>query len=494
MRLLILLFVTNTFCDDITFVNNYLTEYGYKEKSEETNLEDLSQYITIFQEFHKLTVDGQMNNETLSLMKTPRCGNKDLEDFQVSKIKWNTTTIKWHYYLARPNVISLAKQAFNFWERYSGLTFEHSRNDYNILISDKRPKHNLNYNSNIPCSELYKGILAHAYLPYLYENMTEIHMNSDVTWYYKNDTNVPPGEISFLYVLIHEIGHSLGISHSTDNRAIMFSSYNLKNGIDLSNDDKLAIQSLYGLPSTQNTTTQKTTTHTTTTQTNTTQTTQQTVTVKSEEVSQDLCSIRNVNKFLMINKRIYIVHDKMFWVIQDKRYDSPRLLIDWLSFLPRYFHNIQGMYQRPSDEVVLIIDSVIYIFHMHNLQLKTRLYLNHIGINNNPKINCIFNTYTGKTILIYNDEYYSEIDECSFRVKHTGYLIDRFNGLPKGINSCFRYTDGFLYFFKGEDIYKYSEFENEYQKINVHPLSIVNVKCATDTIKNIIELLQSMIN
>lgn len=485
MKLLILfLFITKTFCNnDLDFVNNFLIEFGYKDKSDslELNLENISPYISIFQEYHKLTIDGQINNETLQLMKSSRCGNKDIQDFTLWNTKWNTTVIKWHYYLGKPDIISLTKQAFSFWESYSSLSFEHNVNDYNILIVDKRLQHNLHIDSTIHCSSFakYGSVLGHAYPPYFLENKTEIHINLDQKWYYKNDSNVNYDQISLLYVLIHEIGHALGILHSHDSNSIMYSTYSLKIGVDinLGFDDQLAIQALYGLPKT----TEKTTTY-------------KTIPDKTTEQNEvDLCKIKYVNKFVIVNKKIYIVHGKMFWKLEDDNYESPSLLTDWLNFIPSYFNKIYGMYQRPSGNVVLIIDNFLYVFDMNTLQVINTYSLQKLGFMRNVHINCIFNSYSGRTFIIYNDQYYKEFDECGLYQIKNGYINDIFFGIPKGVDSCFRYNDGFIYFFKNNSVYKFNEFTDESFKTNVNPLSIIKIKCTQNTINNIIQMLQNLI-
>ena len=46
---------------------------------------------------------------------------------------------------------------------------------------------------------------------------------------------------------LHEIGHSLGLDHSSDPEAVMFPSYSgYKAGLDLAQDDIKGIQALYG--------------------------------------------------------------------------------------------------------------------------------------------------------------------------------------------------------------------------------------------------------
>ncbi|TEA26162.1 hypothetical protein DBR06_SOUSAS8510045, partial [Sousa chinensis] len=54
--------------------------------------------------------------------------------------------------------------------------------------------------------------------------------------------------VNFLYTATHELGHSLGLDHSSDPNAVMYPTYgegNYKN-FKLSQDDINGIQKLYG--------------------------------------------------------------------------------------------------------------------------------------------------------------------------------------------------------------------------------------------------------
>lgn len=51
-------------------------------------------------------------------------------------------------------------------------------------------------------------------------NVSEIHLDSDKICKYIHNTNVPYDKCCLLAVLIHEIGHALGISYSAGNTSI----------------------------------------------------------------------------------------------------------------------------------------------------------------------------------------------------------------------------------------------------------------------------------
>ena len=64
----------------------YLMKYGYmdlngkdpKKSSSLVSTSGLAAYIEEFQAFSNLTVTGELDEETLAMMKRPRCGVKDV--------------------------------------------------------------------------------------------------------------------------------------------------------------------------------------------------------------------------------------------------------------------------------------------------------------------------------------------------------------------------------------------------------------------------------
>ncbi|XP_071672920.1 matrix metalloproteinase-28 isoform X3 [Patagioenas fasciata] len=86
-----------------------------------------------------------------------------------------------------------------------------------------------------------RGALAHAFFP----RRGEAHFDSDERW------SLHSGKGRNLFVVVaHEIGHTLGLEHSTIKSALMSPYYKkLSKDFVLSWDDILAIQNLYGKPS-----------------------------------------------------------------------------------------------------------------------------------------------------------------------------------------------------------------------------------------------------
>ncbi|XP_045653473.1 stromelysin-1 [Ursus americanus] len=200
------------------------------------------------QKFLGLEVTGKLDSDTLDMMHKPRCGVPDVGDFATfpGMPKWRKTHLTYRVMnytldLPRDAVDSAIEKALSLWEEVTPLTFsrtDEGEADIKILFAVR------DHGDFIPFDGPGK-VLGHAYPPGpgIYG---DAHFDDDEQW--TRDTS---GTNLFL-VAAHELGHSLGLFHSADPRALMYPVYNAHTDparLRLSQDDVAGIQSLYGSPS-----------------------------------------------------------------------------------------------------------------------------------------------------------------------------------------------------------------------------------------------------
>lgn len=67
-----------------------------------------STVIYVFQDYYNLTLDSNLNDETLFQMNSRRCGVRDdFSNFHRYTIKWATIHLRWHYSYENPSVLEI---------------------------------------------------------------------------------------------------------------------------------------------------------------------------------------------------------------------------------------------------------------------------------------------------------------------------------------------------------------------------------------------------
>lgn len=160
--------------------------------------------------------------------------------------KWDTTAIKYYFIngtdkLPGNEEKTVISQAFGLWAAQSPLTFTETtnENDANIVIEWAAGDHGDGDPFDGP-----GDVLAHASFPNPYDGrQVFLHFDDDERWVDSNDQNV-----DLLTVAAHEIGHTLGLAHSSDPNSLMYPSYDGPRRF-LGQDDIAGIQDLYGVGS-----------------------------------------------------------------------------------------------------------------------------------------------------------------------------------------------------------------------------------------------------
>uniref|UniRef100_A0A4W6CUJ6 Matrix metallopeptidase 20a (enamelysin) n=1 Tax=Lates calcarifer TaxID=8187 RepID=A0A4W6CUJ6_LATCA len=236
--------------EDVELAEGYLRRfYNLNLRSRGRQIRSMSameEKTREMQNFFGLQETGHLDPHTLDVMREPRCGVPDVENFSFypGKPKWKHHTItymiaKYTPDMKREDVEKSFQTALKMWSDATPLKFikvNHGKAD--IVLSFARRTHGDFFPFDGP-----RGVLAHAFQPG--EGMGgDVHFDEDETW-----TAGSQG-YSLFAVAAHELGHSLGLTHSRDPSAIMYPNYRYRSSTQysLSKDDVLGIQTLYGKP------------------------------------------------------------------------------------------------------------------------------------------------------------------------------------------------------------------------------------------------------
>ncbi|XP_023310563.1 matrix metalloproteinase-24-like [Anoplophora glabripennis] len=217
--------------------------------------------------------------------------------------------------------------------------------------------------------------LAHAYFPITDDKCKEIHLDSEEHWYEGLEPG-PAGTVALLPVLMHEIGHTLGLSHTTDVNVIMYPWF--KTVYSLGEDDVHGIQFLYGAPL-------STTTHTPTTPIPRVKSINPPTTTTGPLPR--LCDVKKPEKMLITsNHHFYIFNGEVLWIVELKNYSyGPAVRVSsYTDIAP-----IDFIYQRPNEEFVVISGVYYYIVEFPSLRIKhgyKKIPLTMLGLKNVVKI------------------------------------------------------------------------------------------------------------
>ncbi|KAM7262142.1 hypothetical protein ACFE04_021219 [Oxalis oulophora] len=212
--------------DNITGIHQlkiYLQKFGYLSYSNPSNInpdhnnefdELLETAIKMYQKNLNLQITGILDFQTISTMMLPRCGVPDII-YGGSSMRSRT-------------------RAFDTWA--SNSQFKFNRIEDFTKADIKVGFHSRDHGDGVPFDGK-GGVLAHSFAP----TDGRFHLDAEETW----GAGAIPNEFDMETIALHEIGHLLGLGHSSDQGAIMYPSISEGMTKGLGEDDIQGIKALY---------------------------------------------------------------------------------------------------------------------------------------------------------------------------------------------------------------------------------------------------------
>ncbi|CAK7347833.1 unnamed protein product [Dovyalis caffra] len=250
----------------ISELKRYFHHFGYLPSQDFNNITDIfdarfETAIVRYQAKLGLQITGKLDFDTLNQITAPRCGVPDDAMFHKlhasrhymyfpGKPRWTRSIpMTLTYSFSQENLIKslrlsdikeVFKRAFAKWGSVTPLSFVETE-DY-VFADIKIGFYSGDHGDGEPFDGVL-GVLAHSFSP----ESGKFHLDAEETWAIDFGLEKSKVAVDLESVAVHEIGHLLGLAHSSAEEAVMYPSLKpRKKKLDLSVDDIQGVQALYG--------------------------------------------------------------------------------------------------------------------------------------------------------------------------------------------------------------------------------------------------------
>ncbi|KAJ0937551.1 putative envelysin [Helianthus annuus] len=226
-------------------LKRYFHRFGYLDSDDfsDTFDDNLEAAVLTYQKKLGLPVTGKLDSGTVGLIMSPRRGGKKGEKAK----KTDTMTLTYAFsdnhminYLSYSEIQGAFQRSFARWASTIPVIFtevdDYRKADIKIAF------YGGDHGDGVPFDGVL-GVLAHAFSP---EN-GRLHLDEAETWAVDLEASKSVVAVDLESVATHEIGHILGLAHSSVKEAVMYPSLGPRTRkVDLKIDDIMGVQNLYG--------------------------------------------------------------------------------------------------------------------------------------------------------------------------------------------------------------------------------------------------------
>ncbi|KAM6988314.1 matrix metalloproteinase-20 [Tautogolabrus adspersus] len=435
---------------DLKLATEYLQQYYNLQKDPLGRMKrsgaSFESKVKEMQVFFGLNTSGALDFDTLELMRSPRCGVPDVEEYShIQGTRWNKNVITYSIGtytrdMPRSTVDSMIDSAFSVWARASSLTFVRSHTgSADIMVEFVNYEHGDLYPFDGP-----RGTLAHAFGPGLGVG-GDTHFDDAEHW--------TAGQTGFnlFVVAAHEFGHALGLKHSKNPESLMYPTYKSSRPANvLSSEDVANINALYGSvrghanyllgygwsPQQQSPW----------------QSGSLVPRLMQNKCDPDL----TFDAVSTLGDATFFFKGRYLWIKHNEQYDIKEGPIT--NFMPKIETNIDAAFWVPRRSTAYLIHESMFWTVKGSLVKGKPRALTHFGFpawvqDVDATVHIV---KTGRTLFFMHDIYWSYNENR--RVMDFGYpkyISEDFPGVNTTINAAV-HKDGFLFFFVGPEVYKYN--------------------------------------
>ncbi|CAO2610395.1 Matrix metalloproteinase-15 [Lemmus lemmus] len=492
-RLLVLLLVLLDFLGrgvtsedaEVYAAENWLRLYGYlpqpsRHMSTMRSAQILASALAEMQSFYGIPVTGVLDEETKAWMKRPRCGVPDQFGVRVKanlrrRKRYTLTGKTWNSHhltfsiqnytekLGWYNSMEAVRRAFHVWEQVTPLVFQEV--SYDDIRLRRREEADImvlfasGFHGDSSPFDGVGGFLAHAYFPGPGLG-GDTHFDADEPWTF---SSTDLHGISLFLVAVHELGHALGLEHSSNPNAIMAPFYQWMDtdNFQLPEDDLRGIQQLYAHPGGKPERPPKPGPPP-----------QPRATERPDQYGPNICD-GNFDTVAVLRGEMFVFKGRWFWRVRHNRVldNYPMPIGHFWRGLPG---NISAAYERQDGHFVFFKGNRYWLFREANLEPGYPQPLSSYGtdIPYDRIDTAIWWEPTGHTFFFQADRYWRFNEETQHGDPGYPKPISVWQGIPNSPKGAFLSNDAaYTYFYKGT---KYWKFNNERLRMEPgHPKSIL---------------------